>query len=159
MAAAISWCATILLAILPSAHAADVAVLGGPWMPVAGALQLQGGAGGDFSSPVVTDAPIAVLSISNTSGADWILRIARETNEAQWPAGVSVWLRRGGGGGEAGISGGTAYHALTASLETFCSGSGDYATVEIFARLDGVSVQTPPGLYSLAIRYAIEVLP
>jgi hypothetical protein len=143
--------------LLPAAHAADVAVLGGPWAPAVGAAQLQGGAGGDFASPAIAEVLIAVLSISNTGGAGWSLRVAGETNEALWPAGVSISVKRGGGSGEAGISDGLAYHALTPDLQTFFTGTGDYASIEIFARLDGVSVQTPPGVHSLAIRYTLEV--
>src|SRR5205085_1383469 len=138
------------------ARAADVSVLGAPWSISIGPAQLQAGAGTHFLSPLASDVFVAVLAISNTGGAHWSLRIAREGNEAQWPAGVSVSLRRSGGSAEAGISDGLAYRTLTSDLQTFFSGTGDYASVEILLRLDGVNVQTPPGFYSLAIRYAVD---
>ena len=156
MTAARRRCAILLLP-LSAAHAADVAVFGGPWSPVVGAAQIQGGAGGDFATPAVADVLIAVLSISNTGGAGWTLRVAREGNQAQWPASFSLSLKRGGGGGESGISDGLAYRSLTTDLQPFFTGTGDYAAVEIFARLEGVTVSIPPSLYSLTIRYALDV--
>jgi hypothetical protein len=147
----------ILLLLLPAAHAADVAVLGGPWSPLVGAGHIQGGAGGDFASPVFDDVLIAVLSISNTGGAGWTLYVAREGNEALWPTSLSLSLKRGGGGGEAGISDGLTYRALTPGPQPFFAGAGDYAAVEIFARLEGVSVSLPPQYPSLRIRYALVV--
>ena len=125
-------------------------------MPV-GAPHLQAGAGTDFNSPVTSDVLIAVLAISNTGGASWTLQIAREGNEMQWPASVSVALKRSGGSAEAGISDGLSYQSLTSDPQTFFSGTGDYATVEIFLRLDGVTVSTPHESFSLTIRYSIEV--
>lgn len=121
-----------------------------------GAAHLEAGAGTDFRSPIASDVFIAVLAITNTGGASWNLSIAREGNEMQWPAGVSIALRRSGGSAEAGIVDGLAFRTLTSDLQPFFSGNGDYASVEILLRLDGVSRQTPPGFYSLAIRYAVD---
>jgi hypothetical protein len=142
---------------MSAARGADVTVLGGPWFMSIGAAHLEAGAGTDFLSPISSDVLVAVLAISNTGGANWNLRIAREGNEAQWPAGVQVSLRRSGGSAEAGITDGLTFRVLTSDLQPFFSGSGDYASVEILLRLDGVTTHTPPGFYSLAIRYAVEV--
>lgn len=147
----------ILLFCISCAHAADVTVLGGPWSTSVGAAQLPAGAGTDFNSPIAADLLIAVLAISNTGGANWNLKIAREGNEAQWLSGVSVALKRSGGSAEAGIIDGLAYRQLTSDPQPFFRGTGDYASVEIFLRLDGVTVATPPGFSSLTIRYSIEV--
>lgn len=134
--------------------AADVQVLGGPWMYLAGAAQLESGAGSDFRSPLVSDVLFAVLEISNTGGASWSLEIASNAS-AQWPAGVNILLRRSGGSGEAGLSDGLGWRALTPELQPFFSGAGDYAGVEILLRVDGVNLQIPPGAYSLNIRYVL----
>ena len=148
----------IFLLCISSVHAADVVVLSGPGVGSVGTMQLQAGAGTDFNAPVASDVLLAVLAISNTGGASWNLKIAREGNEAQWPSGVRVALKRSGGSAEAGISDGLSYRLLTSDSQAFFSGTGDYASVEIFLRLDGVTVATPPGFFSLAIRYSIEVL-
>ncbi len=145
----------ILLLLLASSRAADVQVLGGPWVRVLGAAHLEAGAGTDFRSPVVSDVLLAVLEISNTGGANWNLKIALG-GAAQWPAGASIFLKRSGGSGEAGLSDGLGWRALTGELQPFFSGAGDYPGVEILLRVDGVSVQTPPGGYSLNIRYVLE---
>lgn len=150
-------CIAILLTCISCAQAADVSVLGGPWSMSVGPAQLEAGAGTDFHSPVASEVLLAVLSISNTGGASWNLRIAREGNEAQWPSGVSVALKRSGGSAEAGISDGLSYRPVTSDPQFFFSGTGDYASVEILLRLDGVTVATPPGFFSLTIRYSIEV--
>lgn len=147
----------ILFFCMSTVHGADVTVLSGPWFMSIGSTHLEAGAGSEFLSPVSSDTFIAVLAISNTGGANWNLSIAREGNEAQWPAGVSISLRRSGGSAEAGIIDGLTFRALTSDLQPFFSGSGDYANVEILVRLDGVTTHTPPGFYSLAIRYAVEV--
>lgn len=146
----------ILLLSMSVACAADVSVLGAPWNLSIGPAQLEAGAGTQFLSPITSEVFIAVLAISNTGGASWSLSIAREGNETQWPSGVSVSLRRSGGSTEAGINDGLAYRTVTRDLQPFFNGTGDYANVEILLRVDGVTVQTPPGFYSLAIRYAVD---
>ena len=142
--------------LLASSHAADVQVLGGPSVSVLGAAHLEAGAGTDFRSPVVSDVLLAVLEISNTGGASWSLKIALD-GPAQWPAGVGIFLKRSGGSGEAGLSDGLGWRALTGDLQPFFSGAGDYPGVEILLRVDGVSVHTPPGGYALTLRYVLEV--
>ena len=151
----IAWCCAILLPAIPI-RAADVSVLGVPWSLMVGVAHLQAGAGTEFESPIVSDVHLAFLSITNTGGASWNLRIARE-GAMQWPDGVSVSLRRSGGSGEAGLTNGLSYLGLTTSSQTFFSGTGDYESVEILVRLDGVTTATAPGLHSLTIRYVVEV--
>jgi len=65
-------------------------------------------------------------------------------------------VKRSGGLGESGIAEGTSYRTLTGDLQAFFSGAGDYESVQILLRLDGITVHTAPGSYSVAIRYAIE---
>lgn len=146
--------AILFLAI--QARAADVSVLGVPWTLMVGTAHLQAGAGTEFESPIVSDVHLAFLSITNTGGASWNLRIARE-NAMQWPDGVSILLKRSGGSGEAGLSDGLSYLALTSDPQAFFSGTGDYESVEILVRLDGITTATAAGLHSLTIRYAVEV--
>ena len=148
--------AILFLASCPT-PAADVSVLGVSWSLPIGAARLQAGAGTEFESPLVIDVHIAFLSITNTGGANWNLRISREISGGSWPGGVNVSLKRGGGSAEAGISSGLAYLVLSDDLQPFFSGTGDYESVEILLKLDGVTTQTAPGLHSLTIRYAVEV--
>jgi hypothetical protein len=150
-------CAILLLAICP-ARAADVSVLGVPWTISVGAAHLQAGAGSEFESPIVSDVHVAFLSITNTGGASWNLRISRTVVGDPLPAGVVVSLKRGGGSAEAGISDGLTYQPLTDQTEAFFSGTGDYESVEILVRLDGITTQTIPDLYSLTIRYSVVEL-
>lgn len=147
---------SILLMFLAPSHAADVSVFGAPWPATFGSAQLLAGAGTDFDDPVASDVLIAVLSISNTGGGPWNLKVALDGGLPQLPPGLAISLKRGGGSGEVGLSDGLAYRALTNDLQTFFSGAGDYDSVEILLRLDGLTVQVPPGLLSLGIRYAIE---
>ena len=147
-------CAILLLAI--PVRAAEVSVLGVPWTLMVGAAHLQAGAGTEFESPIVSDVHLAFLSITNTGGASWNLRIVRE-GAMQWPDGVSISLRRGGGSGEAGLTNGLSYLSLTSAPQEFFSGTGDYESVEILLRLDGITTATAAGLHSLTIRYAVEV--
>ncbi len=145
-----------LLLCLSTARAADVAVSGGPVILTVGAAQLQAGPGTDFQSPVAIDVLVAVLDITNTGGGAWSLMVARDVNEAQWPSGVTISLRRSGGSTESGIDGGLSYHTLTGDEQPFFSGAGDYSNVVILLRLQGITTQTPPAIHSLSIRYVIE---
>ena len=111
------------------------------------ATDLAAAAGSDFRSPIETDVLLATLEISNTGGGAWSVKVAREGSETDWPLGVTVYLKRADAG---------SYQALTPDLKTFFSGTGDYSNIEILLKLDGVTVQTAPRLYSLTIRYAIE---
>jgi len=151
----IACCCAILLPAI-QVRAADVSVLGVPWSLMVGVAHLQAGAGTEFESPIVSDVHLAFLSITNTGGASWNLRIARQ-DTMQWPDGVSISLRRSGGSGEAGLASGTSYLALTNAPQEFFSGTGDYESVEILVRLDGVTTATAPGLHSLTIHYSVEV--
>lgn len=111
------------------------------------ATDLAAAAGSDFRSPIESDVLVATLEISNTGGGSWSLKVAREGIEADWPPGVTVSLKRAGGG---------SYQALTPDLRPFFSGSGDSSNIDILLKLDGVTVQTAPRLYGLTIRYTIE---
>lgn len=147
----------VLLAGFSAATAAaDIGLSGGTWFRTIGVAQLEAGAGSDFVSPVDSDVMIATLTITNTYGAPWCVRVARTGNESDWPAGVMVAVRRRGGVEESGLVDGTSYRPLTSDLQTLFSGSGDYPSIQILLRLDGASVHTAPGPYTLAIRYDIE---
>ena len=111
------------------------------------ATDLAAASGSDFRSPIETDVLLATLEISNTSGGQWSLKVAREGSESDWPPGVTVSLKRADGG---------SYQTLTTNLQTLFTGSGDSSDIHILLKLDGVTVQTPPRLYSLTVRYAIE---
>ena len=149
----------ILLFFVSVSRAADVMVVPLSWTRSIGLLDLEGGAGSDFRSPVTSEVPIAEVGISNTGGATWSLRISREGNAAQWPNLVSVELKRSGGNGAGGISGGEGYQTLTDNAQELFSGTGDCDSVQILLRLDGVSVHTPPDFYSLLIKYEVVVTP
>lgn len=147
----------LLACLVVPAAAADLAVTPANFSTQIGAAQLAAGAGSNFESPVVSDVLLATLTISNTGGANWQLEIALDGGEADLPAGVSLSLRRAGGAGEAGISGGLGYQALTGSPETFFNGSGDYASVEILLQIDGITAAVPPAQYTPNLRYTIVV--
>lgn len=137
--------------------AADLMLSGGPWLTTVNRMDLQHGAGSDFSSPVATDVLIATLSVSATGGGNWSLLVARETNEGEWPPGLTIAVKRSGAWDESGLSDGISYRALTADLQTLCSGTGDYASIQILLRVDGLSVTTQPGSYALGIRYVVQI--
>jgi hypothetical protein len=111
------------------------------------ATDLAAAAGSDFRSPIESDVLVATLDISNTGGGSWRVRVAREGSESDWPQGVTVSVKRADHG---------SYQALTPDLQTLFTGSGDDSNIQILLKLDGVTVQTAPRLYSLTVRYAIE---
>lgn len=135
---------------------ADVTLSGGPWLRTVSRSDLGHGAGSDFRSPLEVDVLVATLSVSNTAGGNWSLRIAREANEAVWPPGLTIAVKRSGAWDENGLSDGVSYRTLTPDLQTLFSGAGDYPSIQIMMRVDGLSVQMLPGLYEFSIRYVIE---
>jgi len=148
-----------LLFFVTVSHAANLSVVPLSWNRSIGLSDLQFGAGTDFRSPVASDVVIAEMEISETGGANWSLRISRDSNAAPWPNGVIVEIKRSGGSGAGVINGGDGYQTLTDSAQELFSGTGDCNNVQILLRLDGVNVHTPPDFYSLQIRYEVLVTP
>jgi len=145
---------TVLLGFSAAIAAPTIGLAGGTWVRTIGAGQLQAGAGSDFNSPVDVDVPIATLAVSDTNGGGWTVKVARIGSD--WPSGVNVAIRLSGGSDERDIQDGKSYRPLTCDLQPLFRGSGDYSNIQILLRLDGVTVDTVPGAYTVAIRYEIE---
>jgi hypothetical protein len=135
---------------------ADIDLSNAPWSAEIDAGDLQAGPGTEFNSPVVADVLVSTLAISGTGGSNWSVKVSLEGESSEWLSGMSIAVKRSGDAAESAIAGGVSYRVLTSSPETFFSGTGDYETIRILVRIDGVSAHTRPDEYNLAIRYTIE---
>lgn len=144
----------LLLAVFASAaSAADISVTGS-WWPTLEKTHLSAGPGSDFVSSLESAAGVATLRISGTSGP-WRVEIERGA-DASWPSGVEVAVRMSGS--EAGITGGTTFVTLTHAAQTLIEGTGDHENIELQFRVQGATVNTLSGDYSLMLTYRIVSL-
>jgi len=144
----------VLCWALPSAWAADISVVGN-WTELIDRDDLVAGAGSDLRSPIESAGAQATLDISATTGGNWTVKVAK--SDLNWPAGVSVAVRRtSDGSGSGGISGGTTYLALSGTEQVLFSGSGDRSGIQVQLKTEGLSVGAAPDNYSTTITYRVE---
>lgn len=143
-------CACICL-VPAGSRATDIDV-NGNWSRTVDRSDLIAGAGTGLVPAVESAAGIATVDVLNTSGASWVVRVSR--SDIDWPVGVGVEIRRSSA--DSGINGGADYLAINASTQDFFSGSGDRSGIAIQIRITGLSLNTLPSSYSLALVYTVQ---
>lgn len=143
----------LLAAFAGAASAADISVTGA-WWPTLDRTHLSAGPGSDFVSSLESAAGVATIRITGTSGP-WRVEIERG-NDSSWPTGVEVAVRLSDS--EAGVTGGTTFVTLTHNAQTLIEGTGDHETIELQFRVQGATVLTLSGDYSLMLTYRIVSL-
>jgi hypothetical protein len=139
---------------LSSARAADISVVGN-WSEVINSSDLAAGAGSDLRSPIESGTAQATLDISATGGASWVVKVSK--SDINWPAGVSIAVRRTSDGTGAGtLSGGTGYLTVTGTEQTLFSGSDDRSGIQLQLRTESLSIGDAPGSYGATLTYRIE---
>lgn len=145
----------ILLALLTvPASAIQLLVMGG-WSESIGSSDLIAGPGTDIRSPIASGGSQAVIDITDTGGAAWTLKVARQ--DVNWPTGVGIAVRRtSNGSGSGTISGGTGYVSVGGMEQVLCEGTGDRSNLAIQLKLEGLSVQHAPDTYGTNLVYTVE---
>ena len=146
----------VLVLLLPAAwaHAVDLSVVGS-WSLTLDSSDLFAGTGTDLRTPIESSGAQAMADIYNTGGTNWAVNVRK--NDVTWPTGVALYVRRtSSGSGSGTISGGTAYQQVTAVDSILFSGSGDRSGVQIQLKLEGLSVQRAPDLYSASLTYTVQ---
>lgn len=104
-----------------------------------------------YESPPETGS----ISVSNTSGG-WFVSVRRTLGN--WPAGVSLWVRRSSSGtyseGET-IAGGLSYQEVTDEGAVLFEGNGDGSGIGLDYRVTGVSVDDAADIYDAAANFSI----
>ena len=133
-------------------------IITGSWSLSIGSTDLISGAGSDISNPFVSLANQVSIEVTDARPFrdDW--RIDIHKSDAIWPAGFRLFVMRTGDGtghNKATISGGLSYLEISDTDQLFFLGAGNRSGIPIQLKLEGVSVQIPPGLYSTTVIYTV----
>jgi hypothetical protein len=141
----------ILAGVSANVTAADILV-SGTWSKTIGKTELKGAARARGGSLIPSPAGVARLSITNTQGGPWLVRVSR--NDLNWPPGLRIAVRRTSK--TVGVLGGETYLDLTEGPRAFVAGLGDQCCIDLQLSVSGASVQTTTGSYRVAITYTVE---
>lgn len=128
----------------------------GNWTETITRDDLVAGAGSDLRSSFESSVAQATLDVTQTGGSSWTLKV--RFGGTQWPADVSLAVRRTSNGTGAGaISGGTGYLPVTSADQILFTGSGDRSNIQLQLQADGFSVtRHPPDFYTTTLIYTLE---
>lgn len=128
----------------------------GNWTETITRDDLVAGAGSDLRSPFASSVAQAALDVTQTGGNSWTLKV--RIGGTQWPADVSVAVRRTSSGTGAGaISGGTGYLPVTGADQILFTGSGDRSNIQLQLKAEGFSVaRHSPDVYTTTLVYTLE---
>ena len=156
-------CALLLVATGDFSEAAIITIsidATGDWSETIDASDLQAGAGSDLKSTYESAAGTGLLTISGTSGNGDTWRVDVQRSDTTWHTNfftLSV-KRTGDGSGGGSISGGTVYQVIGESNVEFFSGTGDRSGIPLQFKLEGMSLQVPPGIYSTTVTYTVSTV-
>ena len=159
-----SSCLLVLLLVAVVCHGRAAAVdisMAGTWSVNIGSADLVAGVGSNLPDAWESETNQGVLAITNTTGDtdNWRVDISR--SDANWPAALTIYVRRTSDGVGLGgsISGGLAYQAVDVDSSAFFSGSGDRTGVDVQLKVTGVSLAIQPNAYSTSIVYTVVDVP
>lgn len=134
-------------------YGASISVVG-DWTRIIAADDLSGGAGTDIAALIESNAYQGIVTVANTNGTAWALSIRR--SGLPLPSGVSIAVKRNGGGSCGNLEGGGDYQSVGEFDQLFFSGVGDCNGIGIQLRFQGVSVLQPPGDYHTTVLYTLQ---
>jgi hypothetical protein len=141
-----------LLSLTSFVYAIRIRVTG-QWSEIIDVNDLAGPPGSDLI-PYQESAPNqSLVDITNTNRF-WDVSIYKV--DSLWPATFRLYVRRTGNGtGPGSISGGLNYLEITDAEQIFFSGSRQRRDIPLQFRLEGLSVQIPPQVYTTTIIYTV----
>ena len=153
-------CLVLLLALVAIGVATyasiSITVVSDGWLEIIDESDLIAGAGSDLRSTYESGSSEVSIDILGTSGGEDNWRVDVKRVDTGWHNDLSLYAQRtsnGSGGGT--ISGGSQYMVVSTSDQTFFSGSGDRAGIEVQLKLSGVSIQIPLGTYTTTLYYTV----
>lgn len=125
----------------------------GSWMEIIDANDLDGPPGSDLR-PYIESSPAQVLITIQNTNRPWEVNISRE--DISWPNQFALYVRRTGDGrGPGTIQGGLNYLKILEFNQVFFSGSRLRLGIPLQFRLEGLSINIPPGNYITNIIYTV----
>lgn len=127
----------------------------GNWADTIDASDLQGGPGSDLKSTYESD--LGTVDIFFTVG-NWTLVVSKP-DLPTWHGNLHLYVKKtsdGSGSGTIIPPGETAYQEITDTDLPFFSGSVDSSNINLRLKLEGVSIQVPPGTYTTKIYYTVS---
>ncbi|MDB6056441.1 MAG: hypothetical protein JWO95_285 [Verrucomicrobiales bacterium] len=144
----------MLASLLSRATAADL-VTSGDWTRQINAADLSRGAGSHLISQHESPVGVTLVSVSNTSGGAWRLKVRR--SGGLWHSNVGLRVRRcGDGSGTGYVTGGEPYVDLSNIDAQICSGAGDRSYVSLQFEIVGVSTTLSPASYNTSVVFTLE---
>jgi len=134
------------------AVAANITITGS-WVLTIGVADLTGRPGTNLTANY-NSATNQVLMDVTTTLTNWRVDVLRiDTN---WTALVTLSIRRTGtGSGTGTVTGGGAFMAITTTSQTFVTGTGNRAGIQLQERISGVSVSIPADIYTTTVQYTV----
>jgi len=146
-----------LLAAFVAWHLAEAAniTISGSWFRVIGAGDLTGGPGSNLASTYESATNQVTMDITGAGNSNWRVDVRRI--DTIWHPDFVLSIRRtnNGTGGPGTVTGGTNYLQITATSQTFVTGSRNRTGITLQERLDGVSVSIPVGIFTTTIQYTV----
>lgn len=150
--------ASLLAAVLclggGATGAADLSLVG-TWSRTIDEGDLVAGPGTGFRSPIESDPGQATLTIQNTGGASWRVKVRHTLTDL--PTGVALAVRRSADGfGSGGIVGGENDLVISDTEQTLCEGTGDRTEIGLRYSLNGITIFQAPGRHGGTLVYQVE---
>lgn len=127
----------------------------GSWAEYIDEADLQGPPGSDLISSYESASDQIEIDIRQTR-SNWSVDVRKvDTN---WHSGLHLYVKRtsdGSGAPGGSISSGTSYQEVTDTYQAFFSGYRQRSYINIQLRVDGVSIQIPPGTYDTTVYYTV----
>jgi hypothetical protein len=138
--------------LLNFAVAANITITG-TWTLSIGVADLTGRPGTNLTANY-NSATNQVLMDVTTTGVNWRVDVLRI--DTHWTTLVVLSIRRTGtGSGTGTVTGGGSYMAITPTSQTFVTGSGNRAGIQLQERITGVSVSIPVDTYTTTVQFTV----
>lgn len=134
-----------------TAFTTDITVAGS-WSETINFNNLQGGAGSEIIGTCESIPGDVIIDISNGSPS-WRVDLRRDG--MNWPAELSLSVKRVSSGTGGSVSGGTGYQTITTTDQILFTGSGNITGIELQFQLDGISTSITPDIYNTQIIYTV----
>lgn len=148
--------ALILIAcsVISPAFAIDVTTTG-DWTQTIDSDDLLSGAGSNLNSTYESSSEQVLIDISNTMGSGDSWRIDIRKSDISWNSNIKVFAHRTSNGSGGSVYGGTSYIQITDSDQTFFSGTDDVSDIGIQYKIEGISIEINPNIYTTTIIYTV----
>ena len=136
------------------AQAATITITGS-WSRVIGAGDLTGGPGSNLTATYTSATNQVLMGVTGAGNRNWRVDVRRI--DTIWHADFVLSIRRTNNGtaGPGTVTGGTSYLQITATSQTFVTGSRNRTGITLQERLDGVSVSIPATAYTTTILFTV----